>query len=621
MMEPIAHRGPDDAGYHLRARVALGHRRLAIIDRKLGKQPLANEDDTVWIVYNGEVYNHEQLRRELIRCGHRFRTHSDTEAIVHAYEEWGPGCARRLRGMFAFAIWDERRRRLLLCRDRFGIKPLYYAELDGGDLVFASEVKALYPVLDLDRRIDRRALAAFLALRYVPAPLTLLAGVKKLPPAHTLTLESGRVTLERYWDLPDGEPLSRPTAAAAAFDLRQHLDTATELRLMSEVPVGAFLSGGIDSTAVTCAMVRGRDVRAVGPLHTFSVGYAEAHPDDDELAWARLAARHLGTEHHEVRVSVADVARELDRIVWHLDEPLGDAAAIPLYFLSRLAKEHVTVVLSGEGADELLGGYAIYARAMLGVRLRRAVGPLHATIDSLGRRLGEGRLRRLLRSLGPSEAYRGVARAFDADTARQLFPDGPEGTVVDELFSARRERARTLSPLRRLLYLDLGAWLPDDLLTKADRMTMAHAVELRVPFLDHRLAEHVWALPDHLLVDGRVGKALLRHAMRGRVPEAIVRRKKLGFATPTASWLRDGLKEQLEGALFASGSFVKDHFDAHVVRGLVERHRAGVDLEAELWPLFVLELWHQGLRRSVAPSGRAPEVVVPLSASVQSNCV
>ncbi len=377
MTELIAHRGPDDHGYHLRARVGLGHRRLSIIDLAGGRQPLANEDDTVWIVFNGEIYNHVALREELVARGHRFRTHSDTEVIVHAYEEWGPDCARRLRGMFAFAIWDDRTQRLTLVRDRLGIKPLYYAQLDG-DLVFASEVKSLLAVPEVDGAVDDDALAAYLALRYVPAPLTMFRGVKKLPPASILTWQAGRIVdrslLGSRRHVPRATTLP-PTEAEATAELRERVDKVTKLRLMSEVPVGAFLSGGLDSTMITAAMLKAADAR--GPLDTFSVGYAEDDAQsEDELAYARLAAQALGTEHHEVRVAMREAADALPRIVWHLDEPVADPACVPLYFLARRAKQSVTVVLSGEGADEALGGYYIYRRL--------------ARIETLRRRLGAG---------------------------------------------------------------------------------------------------------------------------------------------------------------------------------------------------------------------------------------
>jgi asparagine synthase (glutamine-hydrolysing) len=611
MTEQIAHRGPDDHGYHLRTRVGLGHTRLSIIDLAGGRQPLANEDETVWIVFNGEIYNHVELRRQLIARGHCFRTHSDTEAIVHAYEEWGPACARRLRGMFAFAIWDERAQKLTLVRDRLGIKPLYYAQI-GGDLVFGSEIKSLLCARTIDDSVDDQALAAYLLLRYVPAPLTMFRGVKKLPPASTLVWHGGLVSIERYWDLADvaTRDAAPPTEAEAAAELRQRIDEVTKMRLMSEVPVGAFLSGGLDSTMITASMLAAKDAR--GALKTFSVGYAEASTEsDDELAYARMAAEALGTEHHELRVTMREAADALPRIVWHLDEPVADPACVPLYFLARRAKQEVTVVLSGEGADEALGGYYIYRKMARLESLRQRLGAGGSAMSLLGELLSalpHDRLRRAARLLGRplEEAYRGVSRAFDDDVVVQLHKEivRPYNNVADAvqtLLAPHWEATRGMTPLRRMLYLDSRVWLPDDLLVKADKMTMAHAVELRVPFLDHELMEHAWSLPDHLKIAGGVGKALLRKAARGRVPQAILDRPKLGFATPTATWLRTGMRELCEDTLGDPRALARDRFDLRLVRKLLSQHRAGVDRSAELWPLLVLELWHRNFSSVARP--------------------
>ena len=613
MTELIAHRGPDDHGYHLRTRVGLGHRRLSIIDLAGGRQPLSNEDDTVWIVFNGEIYNHVSLRKELIARGHRFRTHSDTEAIVHAYEEWGPDCAKRLRGMFAFAIWDEKKQRLTLVRDRLGIKPIYYSQL-GGDLVFGSEVKSLLAVPQVDGAVDDDALSAYLALRYVPAPLTMFRGVKKLPPASILTWQNGRISIDRYWDLADVATLddAPPTEAAATAELRERVDYVTKLRLMSEVPVGAFLSGGLDSTIITAAMLRAADAR--GALKTFSVGYAEDDTQsEDELAYARMAANALGTEHHEVRVSMREAADALPKIIWHLDEPVADPACVPLYFLSRKAKEHVTVVLSGEGADEALGGYYIYRRMAKLEALRQRLGAGGSGALSVAGELlslvPHDKVRRAARLFGRplEDSYRGVARAFDDDVVVQLHnnvmrahnKDAAE--IVQSLLLPHWEATRGMTPLRRMLYLDSRVWLPDDLLVKADKMTMAHAIELRVPFLDHELMEHAWSLPDHLKIHNGVGKALLRKAAVGRVPQAILDRPKMGFGTPTAAWLRGGLNELAHDALTDTRSLARERFDLGFVRSLLARHEAGADLSAELWPLVVLELWHKNFSARPMP--------------------
>ena len=598
MTDVIAHRGPDDYGYHLRPRVGLGHRRLSIVDLAGGPQPLTNEDESIWIVFNGEIYNHLELRRELISRGHRFRTKSDTEAIVHAYEEWGAeGCATRLRGMFAFAIWDDRAQALTLVRDRMGIKPLYYSQL-GGDLLFGSEIKSLLQCDDVDARVEDEALSAYLTLRYVPAPLTMFRGVKKLPPATVLRWHRGLVSLRQYWDLADVELRddAPPTEIDAAFELRERLDQATGMRLMSEVPVGAFLSGGVDSTVITEAMLRAKSSR--GPLKTFSVGYeGDGTASEDELAFARRAAVALGTEHRETRVSMRDAADALPKIVWHLDEPVADAACVPLYFLSRLAKQEVTVVLSGEGADEILGGYSIYQRMLQAERVRATGGLTVELAAQLAAFVPSARVQRVARLLEePLErSYRGVSRAFDDAVKSRLLNERPDN-AADRLLAPHWGQSRGWSPLRRMLYLDQRVWLPDDLLVKADKMTMAHGIELRVPFLDHKLVEYAWSLPDSMKVRGAAGKHLLRQAVRGRIPQFVLDRQKKGFGTPTAAWLRTGMFDLMRSSLTATRSFARDRFDIRQVWSLIERHHTGrADLSAELWPLLVLELWHQQL--------------------------
>jgi asparagine synthase (glutamine-hydrolysing) len=590
MTELLAHRGPDDSGYHLRARVGLGHRRLSIVDLAGGRQPLSNEDDTVWIVFNGEIYNHLELRAQLLARGHRFKTRSDTEVIVHAYEEWGGECATRLRGMFAFAIWDETSQTLTLVRDRLGIKPLYFAAF-GGDLVFASEIKSIVAARGVDVAIDDEALAAYLALRYVPAPKTLFRGIWKLPPATLLTWRRGLIAQRQYWELTDVVPNDAATTAEAALELRDLIDRATELRLMSEVPVGAFLSGGLDSTVITEAMLRAG--RRRGPLKTFSVGYdGLGTAADDELAAARAAAAALGTDHVEVRVTSAEAAAALPKIVWHLDEPVADPACVPLYFLARRAKEDVTVVLSGEGADEILAGYAIYRHVGAAERVRKLGGGLAEVAATLGMMLPSPRMRRAARLLElPLElGYRGVSRAFD-DDARAELCHGAALPPPYALLAPHWAPTRGMSALRRMLYLDTRVWLPDDLLVKADKMTMAHAIELRVPFLDHKLVELAWSLPDRMKLDGVVGKALLRRAVRGRVPDAVLDRPKQGFATPAGAWLRTSLRDTARAALLDRGSLARERFDMSLIERLLTQHDAGQDRAAELWPLLVLELW------------------------------
>ncbi len=602
MTAALAHRGPDGDGFFARGPIALCHRRLAIVDLAGGAQPMGNEDGTVQVVYNGEVYNHLDLRRELMARGHRFRTRCDTEAIVHAVEEEGAACVRRLRGMFAFAAWDATRRRLVLARDRVGIKPLYYAEVPDG-IAFASELRALLLDPAVDRAVDEEALACYLALRYVPAPLTLLRGVRKLPPGCTLTWEDGRATVERYWDLADspvgGAP---PTEAEAAADLRERIDDVVELRLMSDVPLGAFLSGGLDSTLVTAAMLARR--RGGERVKTFAVGY-EDHAAASELAWAAHAAHSLGTDHREVHVSGGEVAAMLPAIAWSLDEPLADPAAVPLWFLARRAREEVKVVLSGEGGDEVFAGYAAYRWHAEMERLR-ALG-LGALGAAVGRLAPSPRLRRAAALLGQPlpKRYRGIARAFDAAGLRRVV--GVAGAAAAEralerTFAPLWETTRGLSPLRRMLYFDTRIWLPDDLLMKADKVTMAASIELRVPLLDHRLVEHAWALPDSYKLRGAIGKWLLRRAARGRVPEGILHRRKMGFSNPAPEWLRGPLYPLAREALLDGGALPA--LDRSRVATLLAEHRHGRNHTDELWALLTLELWRAGVRTVEAHASR-----------------
>jgi asparagine synthase (glutamine-hydrolysing) len=617
MTDSMSARGPDDAGLLVRPHCALGHRRLSIVDLGGGHQPLANEDGSVWIAYNGEVYNHAALRADLEKRGHAFRTRSDTEAIVHCYEEHGLASPRHLRGMFAFAVWDAQRRRLLLARDRLGIKPLYYATLADGGLLVASDLRALLRAPGVDRTVDEEALACFLALRYVPAPRTLLRGVRKLPPASLLRWELSAagsrpsIAIERYWDLLDlpldGPP---PTEAEEAARLRELVDECVALRLMSEVPLGAFLSGGLDSTAVVASMRAAMEGRAP---RTFAVGYDDA-PGESELAWAQLAASAIGARHHEERIDGAQVAAALPQIAADLDEPVADPAAVPLWFVARRAHKDVTVVLSGEGADEIFGGYAIYRRMAAIERARDARwgAPAIGFARVLSRLLPAGRVARAAALVAePLEAsYRGVSRAFDRAGAVQLggVDRAAAARALSSVFEPLWERTRGLSPLRRMLYADLHAWLPDDLLLKADKTTMAASLELRVPLLDHRLVEHAWSLPDELKLGAGGGKRVFRQAMRGRVPAAILARPKRGFATPTAFWLRGPLAPLAREALLGPSALPRERFSRRFMEELLDGHGRGADRSAELWALLSLALWKRAVDEIPRARGAVPAV-------------
>lgn len=538
MCSGIAHRGPDGGGTYVSPGVGLGMRRLSVIDLVTGDQPLGNEDGTVQVVFNGEIYNYRELRRGLQDRGHQLRTAGDTEVLVHLYEERGARLVDELRGMFAFAIWDTRRRRLLLGRDRLGIKPLYYS-VSEGRLVFASELKSLLAAAGPERPINWTAFSRLLASLTTPPSESILAGVHKLLPGHVLTADAhGRVQVERYWDVSFA-PIGGRSEASLVDELRALLEDAVSSHLVSDVPVGAFLSGGIDSSGVVAHMARAAPDR----VKTFSIGFADA--DFSEAEAARLVAARFGTEHHE-KILGPEALDDLEDIAWHLDEPFGDSSAIPMYHVSRLAAQHVKVVLSGDGGDELFGGYDRYVVERR-ERVFRHVPPsarrgLRALADRLptsvrGRRL----LRHLL--LPDAERYLDAATLFGhEDRDRLLRPEIRARLAEDDPW--REERPRLASRggdwLGALQYLDLTGYLPLDILTKVDRMSMAHSLEARVPLLDHRLVELAATLPADMKIRGNTTKYLFKRALRGLVPETILSRPKRGFAIPLGRWFQIG---------------------------------------------------------------------------------
>ncbi len=595
MADAIAHRGPDDDGFLVDGNVGLAHRRLSIIDVAGGGQPVWNEDRSVAIVFNGEIYNYAELTERLEGLGHRFATRSDTEAIVHAYEEWGEDCVDHLRGMFAFAIWDRPRRRLLLARDRLGIKPLYYYR-SPRLLAFGSEIKAILELPEVPREVDPEALDLYLSLRYVPAPRTMYRGICKLEPGHLLVCENREVRVRRYWDVPTGaERGGSADPAAIRRRFAELLDECVRMHLMAEVPLGVFLSGGLDSTAILAVADRIAD----RPFRTFTVGYEPTSAEAmaaNEFTYARLAAESFRAEHSEVTLADADFASALPEIVWHLDEPLSDPACVPLFFVARRSREDVTVVLSGEGADEILGGYGIYRRMLdLETAYRFSGGKLGGLVP-IAARFGAGeRAQHALRLAGePLERrYRGVARSFFPDTKNRLLGRGARAqSLVDDLFARHFAACAGALPLDRMLYVDMKTWLPDELLMKADRMTMASSQELRVPFLDHRLVELAAQAPPELKIRGGIGKVLLREAMDGLVPGAIIERSKKGFPVPTATLLRR-LGSFGRDLLLDSRSACRGRFDIKVVEKLLAEHAGGsARFDQEIWSLLIFELWH-----------------------------
>ncbi len=615
----LEHRGPDGVGFHLENGLGMAFRRLSIVDLATGGQPLANEDQTIWIVYNGEIYNHLDLRRELEARGHRYRTRSDTESIVHAYEEWGEACVERLRGMFAFALWDRPRGRLFVARDRLGIKPLYHAEADGR-FVCASEVKALFAFPGVPRRVRLSGLAEHLTLRYAAAPATLFEGIEKLPPAHTMTVGREATQLRRYWSVPY-EPKHRPSDEEALEELEARLTESVRLRLMSEVPLGALLSGGVDSSLVVRVMSR----LLQRPVQTFSVGF-DAPGSFSELPYARMVAKHCETDHHEIVVGHQDVLDELPRLAWHQDEPVSEPAAIPTFMVSRLARKTVTVVLTGEGGDELFAGYPKYAAEPLARALAGLPGPLrNLLLDHGVDRLPFGF--RKLQVVARSARFRDEAERLSAwfsglageERTRLL---SPELTIHDSAaaraFAAALETTRARRLLDRMLDVDLRLWLSDDLLMKMDKMSMAASVEARVPILDHPLVEWAACLPPRFKVRGAEGKVLLKRLARRWLPREVVDRPKVGFTVPLSPWFRGPLRDWVTETLLSPTCLSRGYYRPEVLRHYVEDHLEGRrDRARELWTLLTLELWHRAyidqVPRASVPYEPPPRVAVAAS--------
>ena len=613
MTEALAHRGPDDAGCFVKGQVGLGHRRLSIIDLSGGKQPMFNEDRSAAIVFNGEIYNHRDLAAVLTSADHTYKTRSDTETILHAYEEYGDECVQQFRGMFGFAIWDQRKRRLLLARDRLGVKPIYYYR-NGRFLAFASEIKSLLEIPSIPREVDPEALDLYLSLRYVPGPRTMFKNIFRLQPGHILVANAGGVRTTKYWDIdyPDQEPRS-PEYLLKRF--RELLEESVRLRLLSEVPLGVFLSGGLDSSAILATM---SGVAGGERVKTFSVGYQASGPEEEsanEFEYARLAAGAFASDHHEYRLNATDFAEFVPEMVRYLDEPLADPSCIPLYFISKLASQHITVVLSGEGADEILAGYGIYGRMLALDRIYRGSGPFSRLAPWVARLTPSEKLGHYVRMCGqPLETrYRGVTRGFSAEGKLRLVGENrmkQSDRRLREIFGGYFKTAEKASPLDRMLYVDAKVWLPDDLLIKADKMTMANGIELRVPFLDHKLVEFAATLPYAAKVHGKGGKTLLRTAMRGVLPDAIIDRPKKGFPSPIGSWLRTSLRQFTRDYLLARDSACGRYVDRQETARLVREHeQGGADRSQEIWTLLVFEFWHRhfiedrpGL--AAAPSGQ-----------------
>jgi len=588
MCDAMIHRGPDDEGLFVGDGAAIGMRRLSIIDLATGHQPVHNEDESLWVVFNGEIYNYQELRAELESRGHRFYTTSDTETIVHLYEDFGAAAVDKLRGMFAFAIWDRRRRELFIARDRVGIKPLFYAEIPGG-LAFASELKALLALPAISRQLDWPAVAHLFTFLSTPATHSILRGVKKLDAGHRLIAKGpGTPAIDRYWDV-EFNPRPR-TEGECVEELRALLEEAVTLHMRSDVPVGAFLSGGLDSSAIVSLMSRMTPRR----VKTFSIGFHEAA--FDELRYARQIAHAFGTDHHELVLApqALDIVEDL---TWALDEPFGDSSAIPTYMVSQLAAEHVKVVLSGDGGDELFGGYDKYVVEARERRYERVPSVVRRAVAAIGRALPDGTPgKRFMKHF----ALDGAARYLDATS---LFAPGDHAQLfAPAVFDAVRDAdpyrdARealghvpglTLSSLQ---YCDLRAYLPLDILTKVDRMTMAHSLEARPALLDHRLVEFAASLPADLKIRNGETKYVFKQAMRGRLPDSTIDRKKQGFGVPLASWFRGPWTSFARDLLLSRVSRERGVIDPSFVAHLLKLHDAGRPLDREIWTLVSFEQW------------------------------
>lgn len=603
MMAAIAHRGPDGQGKYLSGPVGLGQTRLAIIDLSTGDQPMTNERRNIWLVYNGEIYNFKELREELLKRGHIFRSASDTEVIVHAYEEYGPECVKHFRGMFAFALWDDEERVLFLARDRVGIKPLYYVET-GNTLLFASEIKSLLCAPEVRREVQPEAVHRFLTFLFLPGDMTLLQGIRKLEPGHYLIAKEGRISCHQYWDLHFSRSSDRADLQEKCDELEQLVHRTVKDYMISDVPVGVLLSGGVDSTVVLSCAVQETSKR----INTFTIGFA-GQEFDDERPFAKLAANRFGTDHHEITISPQDFSGFLPTYVRHMEEPVCEAPAIALHFVSKLARERVKVVLSGEGGDEAFGGYQTYRNLLLLERLKKVAGPFKDLISSgigwMGEVNGFGRFRKygpLFKTPLPNYYFSRVSTPFSYFNSRRdelctrdflQCANGENEKLIANLFKQVDGQTVGQPELNRMLYVDTKTWLPDDLLVKADKMTMANSLELRVPLLDHPLLEFAAGLPPSFKVKGWITKRILKEAFKNRIPREVIERRKTGLPVPLERWMRDDLKGYVNEILLDHRTLGRGYFRGDAIERLLQRNAGRGALMKEVFALLTLELWHR----------------------------
>ena len=598
MADTIQHRGPDDEGFYFSGPIGLGFRRLSIIDLKTGHQPLSNEDGSVWIVFNGEIYNYQELREYLLSKGHVFTTETDTEVIVHLYEELGEACTEKLRGMFAFAIWDDRQKILFLARDRVGIKPLYYW-LSEHSLVFGSEIKAILVDPEVKPEVSPAIIDRFLTFYYVPGEETLFRNVYKLAPGSSLTIREGKLRVRHYWDL-----IFSPTQQSfgkAEEQLLALLDESVQLHMISDVPVGFLLSGGVDSTAML-SLAAGKTVR---PISSYTIGFSEPGITD-ERPYARLAAERYGSEHHEITIGAKDFLDFLPRYIWHMEEPVCEPPAVALYYVSRLARDFVKVLISGEGGDEGFAGYPNYRTMLWMERLKSVSKPLNGAFSKivalLSRLLRSDRAARYAPLLNiPLESY------YYSRTSGPLgfFNDHAHELYSNE-FARSVDKRNSLGPvakylqnssgkdvLSKMLYVDTKTWLPDDLLIKADKITMANSIELRVPLLDHKVLEFAASLPSNFKVYGFTTKYIAKKTLQRCVPREILERKKAGFPIPYASWLRKELRDWFHDVLLDRETLSRGYFEKVGLEHLLSENQRSGKYSKEIFSLAVLELWHR----------------------------
>lgn len=600
MADAIAHRGPDDEGFHISGQIGLGFRRLSIIDLGGGHQPLSNEDGSVWVIFNGEIYNYRDLRNDLLKKGHIFKTNTDTEVLVHLYEEHGEDLVQQLRGMFAFAIWDERKKSLFLARDRVGIKPLYY-HLAPHSFVFGSEIKAILADPEVQPEINTDIIDRFFTFYYVPGEETLLKGIRKLAPGHSMVVQQGQVKIRQYWDLQFPDVAVSGNLKATEDELRSLLEETVRLHMISDVPVGFLLSGGVDSTA----MLRLASGTTDQSISSYTVGFSERGVTD-ERPYARLAADACGSAHHEITITSKEFADFLPQYMRHMEEPFCEPPAVALYYISKFARQFVTVLISGEGGDEAFAGYQNYRNIVWLERLKKLPSPirglLFGAVSGIGRMTGSSRFSYYStlastpfekyyygRTAGPTMLFNGDGSApYSTEFAEHVNKQTSLIPISNYL-----QRSVGKDVLSRMLYVDTKSWLPSDLLMKADKITMANSLELRVPLLDHKVLEFAAALPSNFKVRGFTTKYIMKKALGGLVPKEILNRKKTGFPVPYEYWLRNDLKDFVHDVLFDQRTIERGYFNKTRIAALIAKDQQSGGLSREIFSLVTLELWHR----------------------------